>query len=382
MDDYLRNILNEFEFDDTIDEIDEIFDYLKENNFDNANDELNDLNLLVIANCSKSVNYINLPTPMGTNFFSIYNPIQSMNAIIPDIFKTCLMKDPKVYAHPVLSTRNSPKIKISFEDESIGLGASIVTRFQKLIPNNIIKAFLYFGYKSDFNNMDVESINFLEKKLEKIIDSSEISNSSYTDPNVIFNELYGQDTLIQNILELSNMLDKTKKEKADSTNIGTYNLKYLFTYYVIARILLVGGFNVKKYSNFIDKNTTGLSYSDLVYLNYLRKIVKDDLVLDNFLLLLQMDVMGTKIDDKVIEQFSEMTTFIKNNNIFILIDLALEVKEYILSVISYNLNKKVYNIKNYAKPVYLIITRRLYCNYAHNTTYNYPNDFTVPEWCV
>ena len=35
---------------------------------------------------------------------------------------------------------------------------------------------------------------------------------------------------------------------------------------------------------------------------------------------------------------------VRTNNIFKIIDAALEVKQYILNVISYNLNNKVYKI--------------------------------------
>lgn len=382
MEGYYRDILKQFQYDDTIDTIDELFTFVRNKNLDNIEDELDELNVSSITNCSFSTGDIMLPVPMGTNFFSIFNPIQSVNAIIPDIFRLCLMKEPSVYAHPVLSTRNSPKIKVSFEDPSRGIGASIVTRFQKIIPENIIRAFFYFGYKSNFENFNENNIEFLENKIENFINNGASTNSSYTDPNTIFNEIYGKDTLIQNMIELNNLLNSIKKEKTDYTNTGNYNLPYLFTYYVIAKVLMNnGGFKVNKYSNFVDKKTTAISYSDFVYLNSLKKLISDDLILDNFLLLINKNILGDKIDDAVIENLNKAITFIKSNNIFIIINLALEVREYILEVISYNLNKKKYKIKNYAKPVYLLITKKFYCNYSKNSAYNYP-DLIPPDFCL
>ena len=382
MEGYYRDILKKFKYDDTIDELNELYTYLRENNLDNIEDELDEINNISFSNCSFSVGDIMLPVPMGTNLFSIYDSIQSMNAIIPDVFKVCLMKEPEVYAHPVLSTRNSPKIKVIFEDQDAeGIAASIVTRYQRLIPTNIIKAFFYFGFKSNFENFEINDINFLEKKIERVVTNSSSNEASYSDPLTIFNEIYGTDTLIQNLIELDNNLNKVKSEKTDYTNFGNYKIPYLFTYYVIAEVLSgFSGFNVNKYSNLRDNKTTSVSYSDLVYLNFLRKLVKDNLALDNFLLLLNQNILGEKIDDSVINNLSNAINFIKENNIFLLIDYALEVKDYILRVISYNLNKKTYKIEKYAKPVYLLITKKLYCNYAKNSSYNYP-ELVVSDYC-
>ena len=137
-----------------------------------------------------------LPIPSGTNIFSIYNPIQSVNAIIPDIFRLCAIKNPIEFEDSVSSTRVSPKIKVGFEDTSLGTAIN-VTRFQQLIPENIIKAFFYFGYKSNFENFNFSELNFLEKKIENYVKISQTNNSKYTDPEVIFNSIYGTDTLIQ-----------------------------------------------------------------------------------------------------------------------------------------------------------------------------------------
>ena len=254
MEGYYRDILKKFKYDDTIDELNELYTYLRENNLDNIEDELDEINNISFSNCSFSVGDIMLPVPMGTNLFSIYDSIQSMNAIIPDVFKVCLMKEPEVYAHPVLSTRNSPKIKVIFEDQDAeGIAASIVTRYQRLIPTNIIKAFFYFGFKSNFENFEINDINFLEKKIERVVTNSSSNEASYSDPLTIFNEIYGTDTLIQNLIELDNNLNKVKSEKTDYTNFGNYKIPYLFTYYVIAEVLSgFSGFNVNKYSNLRD----------------------------------------------------------------------------------------------------------------------------------
>ena len=378
--DFYKKIINEFKKEDTIKNFDELIEYLKQNNLNDIEDDIKDLELNTMVGCSIFPDDIFLPTPSGTNLFSIYNPIQSMNAIIPDIFRLCAIKNPNEFKDSVLSTRISPKIKVSFEDTTLGTAIN-VTRFQRLIPENIIRAFFYFGYKSNFENLNFNKLNFLEKKIENYVKVAVSNNSKYTDPEIIFNSLYGTDTLIQNIIQLHNLLQKVKEEKTDLTNIGTYDLPYLFTYYSIATIFISGEIKSIKYSNFRDKNTTSLSYTDLVYLNYLDKLINDNLVLDNFLILLNSNILGYDIDPIVINNLNTVIDFTKKNNIFTVIKLALEVKQYILNVITYNLNHKTYQIADYAKPAYLLITKKLYCNYAENENYNYP-ELTLPDYCL
>lgn len=378
--DYYKKIINEFKKEDTITNFDELIEYLKQNNLNDIEDDIKDLELNTMVGCSINTGDIFLPIPSGTNIFSIYNPIQSVNAIIPDIFRLCAIKNPIEFEDSILSTRVSPKIKVAFEDTSLGTAIN-VTRFQQLIPENIIKAFFYFGYKSNFENFNFSELNFLEKKIENYVKISQTNNSKYTDPEVIFNSIYGTDTLIQNMIQLHNLLQKVKEEKTDLTNIGSYNLPYLFTYYSIATIFLDSSITSTKYSNFRDKNTTTLSYTDLVYLNYLNKLINDNLLLDNILILLNSDILGYNIDPIIINNLNTVIDFTKKNNIFVVIKLALEVKQYILNVISYNLNNKTYNISNYAKPSYLLITKKLYCNYSKNESYNYP-ELNVPDYCL
>lgn len=381
MEGYYREILKKFIYDDDIDSYQELFDLIQENNIGTAEDDFIELATVNTNNCSLlTTTPIVLPTPMGTNFLSNFNPIQAMNTVIPDIFRFCIMINPNVYSNPAPSTRSFPQIRISYEDTSFGEGAESITRYQKILPINIIKALLYFGYKSNFTLADNDPIDFLEKKIENIVKISVSTNSSFTDANTIFDEIYNQDTLIQQIIQLNNLMDKVKKEDTDYTNIGNYNLPYLFSYYCLAKV--TPDFNVinKKYSNFRDQNTSALSYCDIVYLNYLKKLVKDDLTLDNFLLLLNNNIIGNRLEPNVIENLTNIISFVKKNNIFNIIDLALEVKTYILNIITYNLNKKVYKIESYAKPTYLLLTRKFYCIYAKNSNYNYP-ELELPNFC-
>ena len=381
MEGYYRDILKKFKYDEEIDSYEELFNFLQENNIATAEDDFLELANVNPNNCSLLTTIpIVLPTPMGTNFLSNFNAILAMNAVIPDIFKFCIMINPNVYSNPAASTRSFPKIRISFEDTSFGEGAESITRYQKILPINVIKAFFYFGYKSNFTLADNDPIDFLEKKIENFIKTSVSTNSSYTDANTIFDEIYNQDTLIQQIIQLNNLMDKVKKEDTDFTNIGNYNLPYLFSYYCLANVTVDFNVITQKYSNFRDKNTSSSSYSDIVYLNYLKKLVKDDLILDNFLLLLNNNIIGNRLEPNVIENLTNIITFVKKNNIYNIIDLALEVKTYILSVINYNLNKKIYNIESYAKPTYLLITKKFYCIYAKNSNFNFP-ELELPTFC-
>ena len=377
MDDNFGNIIKQLKCQDNINDFDELIKYIEENNLEELKEELDFLNIFDSLACSFTVPDLFLPTPSGTNFFSIYNPFQSMNAIIPDIFRLCIIKEPKEYQKPLVSVRISPKIRLSLPDT----GAFVLTRYQKLLPLNIIKSFFYFGYKSNFEDFNINDITFLEIKIQNYIKNALVTSASYTDPEIIFNQLYDTDTLIQNMIQLHNLLNTVREEKTDLTNIGSFNLPYLFSYYVNIQVLKDGSLNINKYSNLRDKNTTALSYTDLVYLNYLNKLISDNLIFDNFITLLNSKTLGFEISPDIINNLNIAVEFTKNNNIFILIQSALEVKQYILNVISYNLNNKAYNVMDYAKPVYLAITKKLYCNYANNENYNYP-ELNVPDYCL
>lgn len=322
---------------------------------------------------------IDFPSPMGTNFCSIFNPLQTVNAIIPDIFRLSFIQNPEQFNNPNWSLAffyAIPKIKLK---QKAYIGPGLETYLQKIIPHDLVKSLLYFGFKSDYNKMDINSITMLEIKLEKIIEKTTINNMSYTDPETIFNELYDTDTLIQAILQFKEKLDKAGLQQSDLTNTGFLDLNYLFTYYT-ATWTTNYNFDTENFDiitkiifNNTNNTNTDLSYSDMVFINYLKKITTEGDTLKNFLLILENDLLDSDISPDTIEKITIFITFIKDNNIFIIFNLASEVKQYILKVISYNLNSKIYNIEKYSEPVYLEISKKIYDNYTQNEKYLYPD---------
>ena len=140
--DNYRNIIQQINCFDNINDIDDLMEYIQENNLEEINNDMNSLDLQNMFNldCSFTIGELFLPTPSGTNFFSIYNPFQATNAIIPDLFRLCIIKEPILYQNDTESIKISPKIKIS--DSTLSSTSSfIVTRYQKLLPLNIIKSF-------------------------------------------------------------------------------------------------------------------------------------------------------------------------------------------------------------------------------------------------
>ena len=160
MEDYFGNIIKQLKCQDNINDFNELIAYIEKNNLEELKEEFDFLNIFDSLECSFTVPDLFLPTPSGTNFFSIYNPFQSMNSIIPDIFRLCIIKEPSEYQEPLVSVRISPKIRITLPNT----GAFVLTRYQKLLPLNIIKSFFYFGYKSNFENFNINDITFLEIK--------------------------------------------------------------------------------------------------------------------------------------------------------------------------------------------------------------------------
>jgi hypothetical protein len=348
-------------------------------NIDNIIEEkFPDLDLDDIYDSSLYTQVQDLPSPMGTNFCSIFNPLQTVNAIIPDIFRLSFIQNPDQMNNPddELAFFNAiPKIKYKIPQY---IGSYLETYLQKLIPNDLIKSLFYFGFKSNYNKMNFNSINMLEIRLEKIIEKTTINNMTYTDPETIFNELYDSNTLIQAILQFNEKLNKAGLQQSDLTNTGFLDLNYLFTYYCTSygytnddeTEYYITSKNI--FSNTNNANTD-LSYSDMVFINYLKKITTEGDTLQNFLLILENDLLDSEISPEDIEELTVFITFIKDNNIFLIINLALEVRQYILKVISYNLNSKIYNIEKYSEPIYLELSKKIYDNYSQNLKYLYPD---------
>lgn len=376
--DFLQNTIKELENEDTLKEIKNLFQNLDDEILIEEFSEF-ELDIDNIRDCSISFSYLDFPTAMGTNFLSIYNPLQAVNAILPDLFRVCGIITPDKFAHPVFRTRICAKIALKFVRDYVSTAS--FSRFQRIIPSEIIKSFFYFGYKSDFTKMDISSVDFLEKKIESIVEKSQSNYSNFTNPETIYNELYDKDTILNALLSFNDKLNEVKQEKTDSTNLNYYNLNYLFSFYAI--VILRDGLPPADtfYSNFNDKNTSSLSYSDLVYLNYLRALLSDDINLETFLNILDSKIIDTELNPEALTRLRKVINHIKENNIFTIIDNALEVKQYILNVISYTLNKKVYNLAEYAKPKYLGLTKSLYCNYCKNSNFNYP-ELEVPQSCL
>ena len=322
---------------------------------------------------------IDFPSPMGTNFCSIFNPLQTVNAIIPDIFRLSFIQNPDQINNDYDSLSffyAIPKCKWKKPED---IGSFLETYLQELIPYDLIRSLFYFGFKSDSNKMDINDTNMLEIRLEKIIEKKNITNMSYTDPETIFNELYDSDTLIQAVLQFKEKLDKAGLQQSDLTNTGFLDLNYLFTYYT-ATWTTNYNFDTENFDiitkiifNNTNNTNTDLSYSDMVFINYLKKITTEGDTLKNFLLILENDLLDSDISPDTIEKITIFITFIKDNNIFIIFNLASEVKQYILKVISYNLNNKIYNIEKYSEPVYLEISKKIYDNYTQNEKYLYPD---------
>ncbi len=372
---YLRDIIKEYKKFDQIGLNNKLKKMNNKPDIDSIIEEkFPNLDLDKISDSSLYSQVHDFPSPMGTNFCSIFNPLQTINVLIPDIFRLAFIQNPEQFNDPISSTMAIPKWKLKLKSD---IGSYMITRLQKLIPHDLIRSLFYFGFKSNYNKMDINSITMLEIKLEEMIEKTNTNNFSYTDPETIFNELYDSDTLIQAILLFKEKLDQSSLEQTDLTNTGFLGLNYLFTYYsaMWAEYNYTTGYDVK--TNIIFSNTnntnTDLSYSDMIFINYFKKLFTGGNTLENFLLIIENDLFESNISSEDVEKLNLFIKFIKNNNIFIIINIALEVKQYILKVISYNLNKKIYNIENFSEPIYLEISKKIYDNYIQNVKYFYPD---------
>ena len=306
-------------------------------------------------NCSILTKPIILPNITGLLFFRNFNILQCANVIIPDIFRVCFSIPPPIFEKNQNFSLICPKIGVVGQNTQFNLSSQ---RIQRLLPDNIIYAFLYFGYSSNLNkNIAFEN---LVEEINSYILSKNNNPEKYYDVEYIFNTIYTKDTLLQQILGFNSTLKYIRNPEIDGTNFCNFNIKWLFSYYCYTR--QVNKFKI--YNNFQDNNQ--FSYSDLTLLNYVIDEGNENFSIQKLFLFFNKISEENPQYAESIKIFEKEIVILLQNNVFKLIKLANEVKSYIYEVIQNILSNKVYQERVFSTPLFFNITEQLYSNYVKN----------------
>ncbi len=308
--------------------------------------------------CSIVTKPIILPNISGLLFFRNYNILQCGNIIIPDIFRICFSIPPSIFKDNINFTVICPKIGIVGSNNNLNFTKQ---RVQRLLPDNVIKAFLYFGYSSELNTNI--AFNNLVERINNFIQSKNNNPDKFYNIDYLFNIIYSKDTLIRQLLDFNSTLNYIREPEIDGTNFCNNKLNWLFSYYCYTRD--INNYNV--YNN-IDSNNV-FSYADLSLLNYLLDESNENFSAQKIFIFL--DNIGKNNPQYIdsIKEFEKEIKILIVNNIFKVINLANEVKLYIYEVIQNILSNKIYNEKIYSSQEFFNITEKLYSNYVQNELY-------------
>ena len=344
----LDNFIKKFNNKSIVKDINDLFD-------DQDIYDIIDLSEEDIENCSLLTKTLILPNISGLLFFEDYNILQSINIIIPDLFRICFILPPEIFQKNRNFISICPKLGIVGQQNNFSFST---TRIQKLIPDNTIKSFLYFGYSSNIN--DNHPFINLEEEVRKTVKSNNNNPEKYHNVPDIFNTIYTGNTLLRQLIDFDNTLKYINDPSVDGTVFCNYNIRWLFSYYCYTRTL--NNYNV--YNN--NKNNNSFSYSDLTLLNYVLKTTSESFSIEKLYVFLNK--LGEKIpqSSENIKVFENQISTLVNNNIFLLINIAYEVRQYIYEVIQNILSNKEYKQQVYSNDVYYKITNKLYSNYKSN----------------
>ena len=326
-------------------------------------------------NCSYNVKELIItPTTIGLSFLANYNFVNIINMLIPDLFLECTTASYKNDAERLIYLQQACPI-ISYKtpqtEESLN---KVIRKYQKIniqlniqrtIDLELIAAFMYFNFTSDYRtgNSQFSRLFSLEERVQEYLLNKPSNNSSkYTDPQVIFSELYSSDSLLIQIINFSNKLNEVLNYNKNGLNVCQYFIPWLFTYNCLQ-------YNYESTSKFYpytsfntNKSLYAMEYSDLFYLSNMNNSSSNSI---NVLL----ETLYKYTNDP------ELIKLIKVSNIFTIIQIALDVYNNILMQISYILSKKIYVTSAYQNPINLFKCLNLYYNYVKNEIFlnNQPN---------
>ena len=308
--------------------------------------------------CSYTPNdLIITPTTTGLSFLANYNFLNIVNMLIPDLFLECATtsynsdEERLIYLPKSCPIYTYTTSGISDYGKPID-SVNITIKFQNIIDPELIASFFFFNFTTDYrtNTSQFDRIFSLEERVLKYLANKPPNNSyKYTEPQIIFKEIYSSDSILIQIIEFSNKLNEVLGINNNGTNICSYFIPWLFTYNCVGNDIN----NLIPYNSFnSNKSLFAFEYSDLFYLSNIRLSI------------------STLIESVYkYNQNIELINVIKKSNIFVIIEIALAVYNNTLQQISYLLTNKIYVKEPYENPQNFIACLTLYNNYVQNETF-------------
>jgi len=310
-----------------------------------------------IASCSYQLNDLLItPTTTGLSFLANYNFLNIINMLIPDLFLICTTtKYDSDFIRQIILPNSCPIYTLTEQVTTIygtNDALSININIQEIIDIELIQSFFYFNFTSEYaqdSSQILRLFSLLERVKLYLLNKPPNNESKFTDPEVIFAELYSSNSLLIQIIEFSNKLNEVLGINKNGTNICQYNIPWFFTFNCLGNVDNV----IIPYNSFnSNKSLFSLEYADMFYLSNIRNTI-------NTLL----ETVYTYNSDL------ELKNIIKKSNIFIIIDAALAVYNNILLEISYILTNKIYVKQPYQNIINLFKCLNLYNNYVENQIY-------------
>lgn len=277
----------------------------------------------IIENLSEEC-YIFEDTKTSYNLNGIEYNILELNYsyLIPNIFRSCY----------VLNKLYIPNICIEYINNPTYLNF-----FPIILDENTIKSLLYYNAPINvryFNNLTRNITNILNLKRYVINNSKRNSTyGSYTLTQTIFNDIYGQGSLLTELLSLNNYINNSINIATNNLSINDYTVLWDFTRGCI--------------NNSNDINNTYITGN----FNYNYKITSLD------------SKYMYKIKD-YIQRYSNSN--IINNNIFTILKYAQDVTQDIMLKIKYYLTDGIYCDQDYMDIKNIPNLVNLYKNFYNN----------------
>ena len=337
----------------------ELTEYIKnnfdENEIENASNEINTLYKNFDSNnqCNLFINIIISPNTIGLGFFEHSNLFTAINMIIPDLFRKCFVRDPDNFKQssqficPTYSKMPllSPSTSTAYEYNNF---------YQLLHEQIIIKGFLYFNFSSKLFDEQVESVPalFLKYRFLEKFPFNNVNNYNYTTAHALFDNLYSKDSLLVQLLEFKNKLDSSvSNDRINNTNYPPVSIPWTTSYSCLS----------------ISPNPNKF----IIYNNYENPIGFNQLLYADMYYLSNSEVNYKSLSEEIGSYFNSplLTETINNNNIYVLLDLALEVYQDILIELDSLIYKKEYMQKEYTSFNILSTCINYYCNYIQNEAF-------------
>jgi hypothetical protein len=270
-------------------------------------------------------------TAVGLTFYGNFDQNSlDFSFFVPNLFRQCFVKK---------------TLPVPFMCPSFIINNRSINFIPLLLDQETIKSFLYFNYSTNiYNQQQLISENAtVSNKIANILRTKRSTNyGNYTSAEVIFYYLFAQDSLLVQLIKFN---------KALETATYNYNNGLVGRNYVIPWSFLVfcsctnNNFNI---NSPLAPSKRILTQLDLLFLNTIKN---------------NKNIYKYYYNKKFI---TDIENYIISNDIFIILNIAIQVYNDILQEINYFMLSKHYCSKSYMDLKNIPKLQRLFKNYVKN----------------